>query len=149
MRFEEGRPLLLGGLRQRHTFAASTAGIPDQWRRFLSSPALPGRVGESHYGVMCGSDGVSLEYMCAVEVASLAELPEGTGRMRVPAQQYAVFAHSGEASTLRHTWQQILDWLAAGPYDSAHKPDFELYPPGGSPAAATSGIEVWIGVVPR
>lgn len=35
-RFEMGRPMLLGGLRQRHEFAAAGVGIAEQWRQFKS-----------------------------------------------------------------------------------------------------------------
>jgi AraC family transcriptional regulator len=148
-RFENGRPMLLGGLRQRHDFAAVGEGIVDQWRQFLTQDDVPGRVGKNLYGVMCGADGSGLEYMCGAEVESLAALPEDLGRMRVPAQRYAVFAHRGHASALHFTWRQILVWLPRSEYESAHKPDFEVYGPRIDPLAAVGGIEVWVGVVPR
>jgi predicted transcriptional regulator YdeE len=141
--------MLLAGLRQRHDFAAAEQGIAEQWRQFLSRGAVPGRIGSNLYGVMCGSDSTGIEYMCGVEVESLADLPEGTGRMRVPAQRYAVFAHDARAATLRSTWEQILEWLSDGSYESAHTPDFELYGPRADPLAPREGIEVWVGVVPR
>jgi AraC family transcriptional regulator len=138
-RFEDGRPMLLGGLRRRHAFAAAESGVAEQWRQFQSQPEIGGRVGQNLYGVMCGADSTGFEYLCGVEVESLAALADGTGRMRVP----------GGASTLRSTWQQILSWLASGAYASAHKPDFELYPPGTDPLTASDTIEVWVGVVSR
>ena len=69
--------------------------------------------------------------------------------MRVPAQRYAVFAHRGPVSELRFTWQQILEWLPSSEFESAHKPDFEVYGPRIDPLVAVGGIEVWVGVVPR
>ena len=132
--------MLLGGLRRRHEFAAAAAGIPEQWRQFQAKGELPGQIGSTLYGVMCGHDATGLEYMCAAEVESLAGLPEGTGKMRVPAQHYAVFTHPGDASTLQSTWEQILEWLESGDYRSAETPDFERY--------AGGSIEVWVGVVP-
>jgi predicted transcriptional regulator YdeE len=149
VRFEDGRPMLLGGLRRRHEFAAAEAGIAAQWREFLSGDPVPGRVGPELYGVMCGADPTGFEYMCGMEVESLAGLPAGTGRMRVPDVRYAVFAHGGGGASLRSTWQRVFEWLAAGPYDSAHTPDFELYGPGADPLADDGEIEVWVGVVPR
>jgi predicted transcriptional regulator YdeE len=91
---------------------------------------------------MCGADASGFEYMCAVEVESFAGLPESSGRMRVPAQRYAVFAHDGPPETLRSTWMAIFAWLETGPYASAHAPDFEVHRPDGA-------IEVWVGVVAR
>jgi AraC family transcriptional regulator len=87
--------------------------------------------------------------MCGVEVESFAGLPERTGRLRVPAQRYAVFTHPGAASTLLAMWRQILEWLSSGSYASAHAPDFELYGPESDPLEGAGGIEIWIGVVPR
>lgn len=132
--------MLLGGLRQRHEFAATHLDLARQWQQFKSLGELPGRIGSSLYGVMCGHDATGFEYMCGVEVESFAGLPEGTGRMRVPAQRYAVFTHNGPASTLRSTWLKILEWLLSSGYESAHTPDFEVY--------GVGGIEVWVGVVP-
>ncbi len=149
VRFEVGRPMLLAGLRRRHDFAAAEAGITAQWREFLAWDAVPGRTGAELYGVMCGGDATGLEYMCGVEVGSLAGLPGEMGRMRVPAQRYAIFVHHGQGASLRSTWERILEWLATGPYDSAHTPDFELYAPGSDPLAEAGEIEVWVGVVPR
>jgi predicted transcriptional regulator YdeE len=149
-RFETGEPMLLGGLRRRYEFAAGAFDFAGQWREFLSHGKLAGRVGSNFYGVMCGANATGFEYMCAAQVESFAGLPEGMGRMRVPAQRYAVFEHAGPASALRSTWQQIFDWLASGPYESAHQPDFEVYGPDFDLLAGGDGaIEVWVGVVPR
>lgn len=98
---------------------------------------------------MCGADSAGFEYMCAVEVESFAGLPAGTGRMRVPAQRFAVFAHDARTATLRSTWLQILEWLSGGDYESAHTPDFELYGPDSDPLGPAGGVEVWVGAVPR
>jgi AraC family transcriptional regulator len=141
--------MLFGGLRRRHELAAAERGIAQQWRDF-SPEEVPGRIGAILYGVMCGSDGGGLEYMCAVEVAALEELPDGIGRMRVPPQEYAVFLHSsGGGPSLAVTWQRILDWLASGEFESAHKPDFEVYRPDLDPTDPAGEIEVWVGVLAR
>jgi AraC family transcriptional regulator len=148
-RFENGRPMLLGGLRQRHALAATELDLAEQWRRFKSRGELPARVGTSSYGVMCGHDATGFEYMCGVEVESFAGLPEGTGRLRVPAQRYAIFGHHGDGTTLRETWLRILEWLSSSDYESAHRPDFELYGPQSDPLDGGGEIEVWVGVVPK
>jgi AraC family transcriptional regulator len=148
-RFEDGNSMLLGGLRRRHGLTATETSIAEQWRQFMARAEIPGRVGSNLYGVMCGGDSTGFEYMCGVEVESFAGLAEGTGRMRVPAQRYAVFTHPGSAATLRFTWQRIFGWLASSSYASAHKPDFEVYGPGTDPLTAADGIEVWVGVVSK
>jgi AraC family transcriptional regulator len=149
IRFERGRAMLLAGVRQRHALSATAPDIARQWQQLKSLGDLPGRVGTTYYGVMCGADAASFEYMCGVEVESFAHIPDGVGRMRVPEQEYAVFAHRGDASALRSAWLQILEWLANGEYDSAHKPDFELYRDHADAFSGAGPIEIWVGVVPR
>ena len=93
IRFESGRPMLLGGLRRHHLFQQGDFG--GQWRDFGTQGPLPGQLGEHAYGVICGTDTTGCEYMCAVEVAALEVLPKSLGRMRIQAQSYAVFLHRG------------------------------------------------------
>lgn len=148
LRFETGRPLLLAGLRRHHTFAAAPRDIAGQWQAFLPLAAtLPGRRGGYFYGAMCGTDATGLEYLSGVEVASFDGLPPELGRMRVPAQRYAVFGHDGPPATLHRTWQRILEWLPGSGLASAHQPDFERYPADTDRLGPEAGIEVWVGVV--
>jgi AraC family transcriptional regulator len=149
IRFEAGRPMLLGGLRKYHAFAEADTGIAAQWEEFLLWRELPGLTGTIRYGVMCGHDAAGFEYMCGVEVEAFERLPEGTGRIRVPAQRYAVFTHTGNGSSLRSTWMKIFAWLESGPWASAHKPDFERYDLTADPLTGTGEIEIGVGVVPR
>ncbi|KRB84918.1 GyrI-like domain-containing protein [Noviherbaspirillum sp. Root189] len=148
-RFVDGQPMLLAGLRRRHEFGAMDTGIPKQWQDFHALGAISGRIGPNFYGVICGADATGCEYMCGVEVASLSELPVGMGKLHVPAQRYAVFVHDDHVSTLRHTWQQIFDWLPTSGFVSAQTPDFEVYGPEYDTTSGTGGTEVWIGVLPR
>ena len=147
-RFEDGNPMLLAGLRRRHTFAGAERGIAEQWREFLSGEQIKGRVGSTFCGVMCGTDASGIEYMCGVEVESFGAIPAETGRMRVPAQRYAVFRHP-PAANLGSTWRNIMAWLAEGPYESAHRPDFERYPDAPDLSIALAGVEIWVGVVKK
>jgi AraC family transcriptional regulator len=140
--------MLLAGIRRRHDFAAAARGTAEQWREFLANELLPSAIGGSRYGVLCGADAGGFEYMTGVEVESFAGLPEGTGRMRVPPQHYAIFALPDGATT-ESTWRQIFGWLEGGEYQSAHLPDFELYPAATDPLAPDAGVEFWVGVVPR
>jgi aminoglycoside 6'-N-acetyltransferase I len=66
--------------------------------------------------------------------------------MRLPAQRYAVFAPGAGTRDMGSIWQAVLQWLALSPWRSAHKPDFELYPPGADPLAPSVGVEIWLGV---
>jgi AraC family transcriptional regulator len=147
VRYESGRPMLLGGLRRRHPFLEAGRTIPEQWQQFQAIGQVPGQVGANVYGVMCGSGPDGFEYMCAVEVESFAGLPDTLGRMRIQAQDYAVFEHRGHVSTMRSTWDGIFGWLSgAVSYQSAHKPDFEVYDKGFDPLTGLGGAEIWISI---
>lgn len=69
--------------------------------------------------------------------------------MRIQPQTYAVFLHQGHVSTMPHTWQQALDWLAQSEYQSAYQPDFERYGAEYAPHTGSGEVELWLAVVPR
>jgi predicted transcriptional regulator YdeE len=151
LRYEDGKPMLFAGIRRTYTFADMATGIPHQWQDFLALDSLPGRVGHTSYGAICGGDvkARTMEYMCAAEVASFDPLPQHLGRMRVPAVRYAVFLHAGNVATIRDTWRQIFgEWLPSSGLQSAETPDFEVYRQGFDGATGEGGVEIWLGVKP-
>lgn len=140
--------MLLAGLRRRHAFATMRESIPRQWTDFQPLVGgIEGRVGIGFYGAMCGADGDGIEYLCGVQVVSFDGLDASIGRMRVPAQHYAVFTHQGPAATLHATWQRIMDWLPGSGYVSAQQPDFERYGAGYDSLAPDGRVEIWVGVL--
>jgi predicted transcriptional regulator YdeE len=151
VRYEQGRPMLLAGIRRKHTFANMGRDIPRQWDDFVKLGKLPGQVGTTAYGAICGADPKTqtMEYMCAVEVQSFDVLPKELGRMRVPAVRYAVFLHEGNVKTIQATWQQVFSWLPNSGMQSANTPDFEVYDERFDGATGDGGVEIWIGVKPK
>ncbi|HEX6373969.1 MAG TPA: GyrI-like domain-containing protein [Longimicrobium sp.] len=150
-RIVERGAMLLAGLRRVHSFGGAGDSIPEQWRAFRELGALPGRQGTAAYGVMCGADPAAqtFEYMTGAEVAALDALPPGLGRMRVPAQAYAVFTHRGHVSTLHATWDAIWnEWLPRSGYRLANTPEFELYDARFDPRTGAGVIEVWASILP-
>ena len=151
-RYEQGRPMLFAGIRRKHTFASMGKDIPRQWDDFLKLGELPGQVGTTAYGAICGGDPKTqtMEYMCAVEVKSFDALPKDLGRMRVPAGvRYAVFLHAGNVATIQDTWKQIFSvWLPSSGMQSAQTPDFEVYDERFDGATGNGGVEIWLGVKP-
>lgn len=146
-RFEDGRAMLLAGLRQHHKLDEAPAGIPAQWQRFMSLGLL--KDGDTTYGVMCGTDQAArtLEYMCAVEVPSFEGISPDIGRMRIPAAPYAVFTHQGNVRTLRQTWDAIWSqWLPTSGFRPANTPDFERYNDRFNPMTGEGVIEIWFPV---
>jgi AraC family transcriptional regulator len=149
-RIVEGPAMLLAGLRRHHSHGGAAQSIPEQWQALREMGTLPGQQGMAAYGAMCGADPAAqtFEYMTGVEVASFDSLPPGMGRMRVPAQRYAVFMHRGPAATLHATWNAIWhQWLPSSGYRMANTPEFERYDERFDPATGSGVIEVWASIV--
>lgn len=151
MRYEQGRPMLLAGIRRHHTFASMADEIPRQWEDFQALGALPGQVGTTAYGAICGGDPKTqtMEYMCAVEVESFDALPKELGRMRVPAARYAVFLHEDNVATIQSTWKEVFAaWLPSSGMRSGNTPDFEVYDERFNAATGSGAVEIWLSVLP-
>jgi AraC family transcriptional regulator len=141
-RFQQGPAMLLAGLRRHHQFADAPRDIPSQWNEFDAT--LLRRTQAVSYGVTCAFDGATqrMEYMCAVEVPQFDGLPEGTGRMRVPAATYAVFDVHGPPAEIRNVWGQAMQWEATnGEWQDGHTPSFERY--------EGERCEIWLPVTRR
>jgi predicted transcriptional regulator YdeE len=150
LRYEDGRPMLFAGIRRKHRFASMHKGLPDQWHDFEKLGPLPGQVGKTAYGAICGGDATTetMEYMCAVEVQSFEAVPKELGRMRVPAARYAVFLHEGNVRTIHETWRRVFDWLPRSGMQSNDTPDFEVYDERFDGSTGEGGVEIWLGVKP-
>lgn len=149
IRFENGRAMLLAGVRRHHTFDEAVQGIPAQWGELQQLGPIPHQQGAVAYGVICGGseETRTMEYMCAVEVSEFDAAH--VGRMRVPPQHYAVFEHPGDVSTIRSTWDGIYhDWLPRSGRKAVDGPDFERYDERFDPRAGSGGIEIWFPVEP-
>ena len=143
--------MLFAGIRRKHTFASMGKDIPRQWEEFEKLGKLPGQLGATGYGAICGGDpqNQTMEYMCAAEVKSFDAVPKELGRMRVPAARYAVFLHEGNVATIQYTWKQIFEvWLPGSGMQSAQTPDFEVYGERFDSATGEGGVEIWLGVRP-
>jgi AraC family transcriptional regulator len=145
-RFEARKSMLVAGLVQRHD-CQSPGGIPDQWQRFAPFiPRIPGKVDKTAYGVIYNFDSdSSFDYMCAVEVATVDDLPQGITTMRVPAQTYAVFAHRGHVAGVRATCSAIWStWFPDSNREPSNGPTLERYGPEFNPQTGLGGLEIWI-----
>ena len=141
--------MLLAGLRRHHSFGGAATTIPAQWEAFRALGELAGQQGATTYGVVCGSTPATqtFEYMCGAEVAGFDALPPELGRMRVPAQRYAVFTHRGHVSAIRTVWDAIWqDWLPRSGERPADTPDFERYDERFDPRTGSGEIEIWFPV---
>jgi len=147
-RFEDGRPMLLVGLRDYYTMATMTE-ISALWHRFVPYlDKIPGQVSRVAYGV-CFPLPEGFDYMAAVEVQSTEGLPEELSVVTMPVERYAVFAHRGHVSKLQETCRAIEhDWLPKSRYSFAFGAPgtpgfFERYSENFDPKA-DGDVEVWV-----
>lgn len=145
-RFEHGRTILIAGLKGRY-HPSRVEGIVAQWQRFAPYMGkLSGQVGRKAYGVCYNGDETgNFDYLCGVEVASLAGLDPELSGVSIPEQRYAVFSHRGPLSRLGETFAAIWnEWLPGSGHQAAKSPSFELYPEDFDPQTNPKGVEIWV-----
>ncbi len=145
-RFETAAPMLFVGLSQRHAFGSPQA-IPAQWQKFMaafgdiSNRSQPIPVGLS----MDMDDDGDFEYVCAAEVSKFSVTPRGLIEVRVPAQNYAVFLHSGHVSTMGATYAAIWnEWLPNHQRVAIDGVSLERHLESFDPRTGMGGVEIWI-----
>jgi AraC family transcriptional regulator len=109
--FREEGPFLMAGIREFRTFC-ERAGIPGQWQR-PHIGHMPGQIGSDAYGICLapssGEEG--FDYLTAVAVRSLDELPEGLSGLRISRRRYAIFHHGDHISKIGATCAAIFgEW---------------------------------------
>jgi AraC family transcriptional regulator len=145
-RFVSAPPINVVGLAERHPFGAPQ-GIPGQWQRFMKHYAdIADKAQPIPLGVIASMDeDGDFEYMAAVEVSKVSDLPKGLSQFRIPAQHYAVFRHSGHVSGLGETYSAIWnDWLPANNRKAAAGPCLERHLETFDACTGLGGVEVWI-----
>ena len=150
-RYENGKPLMIAGLRSRYTTEAMN-NLPAQWERFAPYIGkIPGQVGRTAYGA-CWNLRDGIDYLTGVEVSSSSELPSEFNVVAIPAQKYAVFFHRDHVSKLRDTLDAIWHkWFPEFGHQAvrgvAGAPDFfERYSEEFDPRTGMGGMEVWVPV---
>ncbi|MFC1819755.1 GyrI-like domain-containing protein [Thermodesulfobacteriota bacterium] len=108
--------------------------IPQLWDRFIPRiHEIKNHINrELSYGICYPTEDESqngeFEYIAAVEVGDLDEIPDGMVMRTVPTQKYAVFVHKGPADKIKETYGVIYGTLLPKlGYDFAKAPDFEYY----------------------
>lgn len=138
--------LLLAGLSRRYT-GTSNAAIPGQWQDFVPRIGdIAGQIGQTAFGVIYNiGDEDNHEYLCAVAVDSFEDLPDDLTQLRLPANRYAVFDHTGHISEIQATCKAIWsEWLPGSGYEPTDSPFFERYGESFDPETGSGGLEVWL-----
>ena len=150
-RFEDGKALLIAGLRKSYAPAAMR-DIPMQWQAFAPHLGkIPGQIGSTSYGI-CWQAAASpnIEYLSGVEVSGFAGMPDDFTVVSIPTAKYAVFPHRAHVSKLYETCDAISRWLPESGHQSAAAADaetpafFERYSEEFDPQAGFGGMEVWV-----
>jgi len=147
-RHENGKPLVIAGLRSRYT-TETMNNLPAQWERFAPHIGkIPGQVGHAAYGA-CWNFADGIDYLTGVAVSGSAGLPGDFSVATIPAQKYVVFPHREHVSKLRETLDAIDKWLPGSGLEiacgSAETPGFfERYSEEFDPRTGMGGMEVWI-----
>jgi len=145
-RFENGKPLLIAGVGERHTWETSKA-IPAQWQRFVPYLGnIPRQVGRTTFGVSYNGDDVgNFDYIAGTEVTDFSDLPATFSRLRVGPQTYAVFAHHEHISAIRRTVCTIwTKWLPDSGHEVVDAPSFERFDEAFDFRTGMGGLEIWI-----
>jgi AraC family transcriptional regulator len=145
-RFEDGKAFLVAGVSGRFSHD-NAAGIPLLWQRYHQDGGnIPNQVGNVAYGVCCnGDDAGNFDYIAGVEVADFSDLPREFGRVRIPAQRYAVFTQKDHISAIRRTVNTIWNhWLPNSGFKMADAPTFERYDERFDPKTGNGGLEIWV-----
>ena len=150
-RFENGKPLLVAGLRKSYSPDAMR-GIPMQWQTLAPDIGkIPGQIGRTTYGICWqAADSANIEYLSGVEVSGFAGMPDDFTVVSLPATKYAVFPHRAHVSKLYETCDAISRWLPESGHQSAAEAGaetpafFERYSEEFDPRTGMGGMEVWV-----
>jgi predicted transcriptional regulator YdeE/DNA-binding transcriptional MerR regulator len=106
--------------------------IPAMWGTFMQRQREIKHVAPSphgNYGICRANSQGLVDYIAALPVTSLDDVPEGMIGYEVPQQTYAVFEAHGLID-IPATFDHILHaWLPSSGYEWGNGPDFEYYAP--------------------
>lgn len=122
--------------------------ISELWQRHGERLGeVPNPAQDGAYGIMEMTDmaATAMDYMAAVVVTEMGDMPDGMSQWDVPAGTYAVFE-----STLPALGQKFdtfyQEWLPSSDYQRAAGPEFEQYGPTFDPHDPESKLSVYIPV---
>jgi AraC family transcriptional regulator len=151
-RFENGRAMLVAGLRKHYTSEIMN-DIPSQWQRFAAHfGSVPHQVGRVAYGI-CSNlvmSPFSFDYMSGAEVSRSGDFPSEFSTANIPALRYAIFRHDEHVSKLRDTidaiWNRWLPNSGLAPLHGTPEMPYmmERYGEGFDMEKGMGDIELWI-----
>ncbi len=109
---------------------------------------IEGQQSTRAYGVCHAFDGKGhMDYMAAVAVADVAQVPGYLDTLVIPSRKVAIFAHQGGLDTLSQAWAAIFSQhLPAAELAVAEGPQFEVYSEDFDADTGKGSIEIHIPV---
>lgn len=153
-RFEQSGELHIAGLSKLYPRDKLNL-IPNQWNQLaLQMQFFTGRVGKDTYGVwfdVLKPGGGPMLYATGVQVGAFAPIHPGFTYYMIAPQQYAVFEHQGDVSTIRQTVDAIFSqWLPSSGYthhrQNAEAPDFIERYIEAAEGGKVGKVEIWLPV---
>jgi len=148
-RFQRLDALRVVGLAEWQSFETAIR-IPAQWQRFMAYyEAIPARADPIPLGVTRAPDDEGrFEYVCAVEVNAIGNVPTDLVALEIAARRYAVFEHRGNVSAIYDTYAAIWnDALPACGCTVADAPILERHHETFDPRSGEGGLSLWIPLV--
>ena len=105
--------------------------ISQLWGEFMAHIGEIKRMSQPYgsYGICTPNSAGLVDYLAAVPVTNLDDVPAGMVGKEVPAQTYAVFEANGLKDIPKVYGGILNEWLPSSGYAPGDGPDFEYYPP--------------------
>lgn len=120
--------------------------IPSLWREFKPRIREIKNLtpSDESYGVMDNYDEKTgqFDYVSAVEVSKVVDVPEGMMSWDIPANKYATLEF--KFSEIQQAFQNIYRWIPESGNERAPGPEFEYYPPEFDPDDPDSRMQIYI-----
>jgi AraC family transcriptional regulator len=132
-----------------HVPFSELQNIAAQWQRFMPHYSeIEDKAQPIPAGVSTNLDDEgNFDYICAVEVKRFGKVPKGLIQLTVPAQTYAVFAHTGHISEIGQTFHAIWnDWVPPDGRAIADAASIERHMETFDTRTGYGGVEIYIPV---
>jgi len=132
-----------------HVPFSELQNIAAQWQRFMPHY---GEIEDKAQPIPAGvstnlDDEGNFDYICAAEVKRFGKVPKGLIQLTVPAQTYAVFAHTGHISEIGQTFHAIWnDWAPPDGRAIADAASIERHMETFDTRTGYGGVEIYIPV---
>jgi len=148
LRIEQGHAMTLVGLSHHYAGEMGVDAGSEQWSEFMSLEGkIASRKDDLFYGACLNGDSKgNMDYLCAVEVTKVNDLPAELTSIQMPARKYAVFTHTGNISGIQQSWKRLFGLLREAKLREEGDVSFERYDSRFDPETGDGDVEIWVPV---